>query len=130
MYVAQVAAQNEHEVEFEFTPMDPRDFPEPEPHDEDIMPLATGNFEREIKKAFMILVFFWKENCDKEELSSRIHCQSSDNLMYIPGALNASVKSRSGPVQEAAAGVRQGGDGDDQGEHRHTRHLRQHQLRQ
>ena len=45
--------------------MDPQDYPEPEPHDEDIMPLATGNFEREIKKAFMILIFFWKPGCEK-----------------------------------------------------------------
>ena len=45
--------------------MDPKDYPEPEPHDEDIMPLATGNFEREIKKAFMIIIFFWKPGCDK-----------------------------------------------------------------
>ena len=52
-------------MEFEFTPMDPQDYPEPEPHDEDIMPLATGNFEREIKKAFMILIFFWKPGCEK-----------------------------------------------------------------
>jgi len=63
--LVQVKAQFEHDVEFEFTPMDPRDYPEPEANDEDIMPLATGNFEREIKKAFMIMIFFWNEKCEK-----------------------------------------------------------------
>ena len=57
-----------HDVEMEFTPMDPRDFPEarhPDMHDEDVMILGSGNFEREIRRAYMIFIFFYKDKCDK-----------------------------------------------------------------
>ena len=33
--------------------------------DEDVMLLATGNFEREIKRAYMIFVLFYKDKCQK-----------------------------------------------------------------
>merc|ERR1719232_1071614 len=52
----------------EFTPMDPRDFPEarnPDMHDEDVMILGSGNFEREIRRAYMIFIFFYKDKCEK-----------------------------------------------------------------
>ena len=57
-----------HDVEMEFTPMDPRDFPEarnPDMHDEDVMILGSGNFEREIRRAYMIFIFFYKDKCEK-----------------------------------------------------------------
>ena len=34
-------------------------------YDEDVMLLASGNFEREIKRSFMMLIFFYKDNCDR-----------------------------------------------------------------
>ena len=34
-------------------------------YDEDVMMLASGNFEREIKQSFMIFIFFYKNSCDK-----------------------------------------------------------------
>ena len=67
----------EHDVELEFTPMDPRDYPEvraPDMYDEEVMILASGNFEREIKRSFMILIFFYKENCQR--------CQKVDNDIF------------------------------------------------
>ena len=48
--------------------MDPQDYPEvraPDMYDEDVMMLASGNFEREIKRAFMMLIFFYKDNCER-----------------------------------------------------------------
>ena len=57
--------------------MDPRDYPEvraPDMYDEEIMILASGNFEREIKRSFMILIFFYKENCQR--------CQKVDNNIF------------------------------------------------
>ena len=77
--------QYEHEVEMEFTPMDPRDFPgatkylisqlsinylssearNPDLYDENVMILGSGNFERELRRSFMIFIFFYKEKCEK-----------------------------------------------------------------
>ena len=34
-------------------------------YDEDVMLLASGNFEREIKRSFMMLIFFYKDKCDR-----------------------------------------------------------------
>ena len=44
----------------------------PDMYDEDVMILATGNFEREIKRSFMILIFFYKDNCER--------CKKVENL--------------------------------------------------
>ena len=41
-------------------------------YDEDVMMLASGNFEREIKQSFMIFIFFYKDSCDKCNKVSRI----------------------------------------------------------
>ena len=34
-------------------------------YDEDVMLLASGNFEREIKRSFMMLIFFYKDKCER-----------------------------------------------------------------
>ena len=34
-------------------------------YDEEVMLLASGNFEREIKRSFMMLIFFHKDNCER-----------------------------------------------------------------
>ena len=68
-----------HDVEMEFTPMDPRDFPEarnPDMHDDDVMILGSGNFEREIRRAYMIFIFFYKDKCEK---CTKV-CQSEGRL--------------------------------------------------
>ena len=49
---------------------------QPDMYDTDVMILASGNFERELKRAYMIFVFFYKDKCEK--------CQKvSSNFTFI-----------------------------------------------
>ena len=46
--------------------------------DEDVMLLAAGNFEREIKRAYMIFVLFYKDKCQK---CTKVH--TKERVVYV-----------------------------------------------
>ena len=51
--------------------------------DEDVMLLAAGNFEREIKRAYMIFVLFYKDKCQKcTKVRRKELCMCMDSYVY------------------------------------------------